>query len=326
MLLCIALLFMWATNRLSARPIQIFIFGEPITLLQEETAPVMGLNDIIFTPPTEVTAMPAPREFSPPETSYIQNLLDFSYLTNRIFLVDPETILLSTDIDVHSFLETDLTIDTTVEGPTVLIFHTHSTEMFTDSDPLDSMTGIMGVGRYLAQVLSERHGLEVLHHTGRFDIVDGTPRIRGSYERMEPAIRRILQENPSIQVVIDLHRDGVGAHSPAFTRYVDDKPTAQLMFFNGLSRQNINGQAVNIERLPNPYQRENLNFSFRMQLAANQMYPGLARRIYLRAYRYSLHMMPLSTLVEVGNQHNTLREAKNAMYPLADIIASVLLP
>jgi len=315
---------MWASSRLRAQPIQIFIFGEPITL--GETVPVAGLSDVIFTPPAEIAAPPEPRVFTPPQTNYIQNLLDFSYLTNRIFLVDPETILLPTDIDVHSFLDADLTIDTNVDGPTVLIFHTHSTEMFTDSDPLDAMTGIMGTGRYLAQILSERHGLEVLHHTGRFDIVDGIPRIQGSYERMEPAIRRILQENPSIQVVIDLHRDGVGAHSPAFTRYIDGIPTAQLMFFNGLSRQNINGQAVDIERLPNPYQRENLNFSFRMQLAANQMYPGLARRVYLRAFRYSLHMVPLSTLVEVGNQHNTQREAKNAMYPLADIITSVLLP
>jgi len=326
MLLCVALLFMWASNRLRQEPLQLFLFGDPIDMPETQAVDVMGRGDVIFTPPAEISQPRERRTFTPLSTEQIQNLQDFSYITNRIFLVDPETILLPTDIDVHSFLEADLTIDTSVQGPTVLIFHTHSTEMFTDSDTTDAFSGILGTGRYLPQVLSEHHGLEVLHHTGRFDIVDGTPRIQGSYERMEPVIRRILEENPSIQVVIDLHRDGVGANAPAFTRYVDDLPTAQLMFFNGLSRQNLGGQAVDITRLPNPYQQENLNFSFRLQLAANQMYPGLARRVYLRQFRYSLHMAPLSTLVEVGNQHNTQREAKNAMYPLADIIAAVVIP
>jgi len=101
--------------------------------------------------------------------------------------------------------------------------------------------------------------------------------------------------------------------------------TAQIMFFNGLSRQNRNGQAVNIDRLPNLYQRENLNFSFQLQLAANYLYPGFARRAYLREFRYSLHMRPMSMFVEVGNQYNTKQDAVNAMGPLAEVIAAVIL-
>jgi len=293
---------------------------------------VVGLEDVVFTPPgpssgpasqfEQLTSRP---KLAPLSQEYIDSLTNFNYLTNRIFLADPETILLPSDIDVHNFLEADLTIDTTVDGPQVLIFHTHSAEMFADSNPAYPMTGVMGVGRYLAQILAEHYGIKTLHYTGRFDVIDGRSHRGGSYERMEPVIRQILADNPSIQLVIDLHRDGVGPYAGPFVRYVDGIPTAQIMFFNGLSRQNRNGQAINIDRLPNPYQRENLNFSFRLQLAANQLYPGLARRVYLRAFRYSLHMMPLSTLVEVGNQHNTLRQAKNAMYPLANIITAVVL-
>jgi len=97
------------------------------------------------------------------------------------------------------------------------------------------------------------------------------------------------------------------------------------MFFNGLSRRRVDGEAVEVYWLPNPYQRENLQFSFQAQLAANQLFPGLNRRIYLRAYRFSLHMHPRSIFVEVGNQYNTQQEAKNAMHPLARILADVLL-
>jgi len=74
-----------------------------------------------------------------------------------------------------------------------------------------------------------------------------------------------------------------------------------------------------------PYQRENLNLSFQLQLAANYLFPGIARRVYLREFRYSLHMMPMSMFVEVGNQYNTMAEALRAMEPLAGIIAAVKL-
>jgi len=338
MILSLLLLCVAATFRVWPRLVQDIY--EPLPLwahtnsaeLPTAHTMVVGLNDVIFTPLSgsssslqlEQPARPRP-SLEPLTQEYIDSLTNFNYLTNRIFLVDPETILLPSDIDVHSFLEADLTIDTGVGGPQVLIFHTHSAEMFADSNPAYPMTGVMGVGRYLAQILAEHHGIETLHYTGRFDVIDGRSHRGGSYERMEPAIRQILLDHQSIQVVIDLHRDGVGPYHGPFVRYVNDVPTAQIMFFNGLSRQNRNGQAIAIDRLPNPYQQENLNFSFRLQLAANQLYPGLARRVYLRAFRYSLHMMPLSTLVEVGNQHNTLQQAKNAMYPLANIITAVVL-
>jgi len=328
MLLCGAVLLTLARRYLVQEPLQLWMFGDPIQMpaAQDSAAQphnIIGRDDVIFIPPP--TPLTSRIHLQPPSQTYIETLTDFNYLTRSIFLVDPETILLPSDIDVHSFLEADLTIDTTVHGPKVLIFHTHSAEMFIDSNPAYPMTGIMGVGQYLAHVLAQQHGIETLHYTGRFDMLDGKSHRPGSYERMEPVVRQILADHPSIQVVIDLHRDGVGPHHPAFVRYIDGVPTAQIMFFNGLSRQNRNGQAVNIDRLPNPYQRENLNFSFRLQLAANQLYPGLARRVYLRAFRYSLHMMPLSTLVEIGNQHNTQQQAKNAMHPLANIISAVVL-
>jgi len=256
---------------------------------------------------------------------YIARLSDFDYLTRSIFLTDPRTKLLETDIDISEFLATDFTIDTNMPGPQVLIFHAHSMEMFADSDPDDPMTGVFGVGRYLAEILETQHNINTLHFMGRFDVVDGIPQRQGSYERLEPVIRQILTDNPSIQVVIDLHRDGVGPHVEPMVTYVNGQRTAQIMFVNGLSRRFRNGEIIPVQWLPNPYQQENLAFSFNLQLAANQMYPGLARRIYLLEYRYSLQMAPQSILLEVGAQNNTFQEALNAMPPMANIIAAVVL-
>jgi len=289
-----------------------------------ERVPLIRLEDIIFTPPTP----PLENAPVPPlslSSNLIQNLMSFDYLTNNIFLVDRYTALFPSDIDTEEFLQRDLRIDTSVPGPQVLIFHTHSLERFIDSNPLDPMDGVFGLGRALSEYLANNYGIESIHHMGQFDVVDGRPQRQGAYERMEPVIMQVLEDNPSVQVVIDIHRDGVRQGAGPFITYVDGQRTARIMFFNGLSRQNRNGQITAVPWLPNPYLRDNLNLSFQLQLASNYLYPGFARRVYLREFRYSLHMTPKSIFVEVGNQYNTKDEALRAMEPLADIIAAVIL-
>ena len=98
------------------------------------------------------------------------------------------------------------------------------------------------------------------------------------------------------------------------------RPTAQIMFFNGLSRT-AKGE---IEYLENPNLADNLAFSFQMQAACNEYYPGLARRIYLKAYRYNMHLCPKTLLIELGAQNNTVEEMKNACEPLAHVLDLVL--
>ena len=122
--------------------------------------------------------------------------------------------------------------------------------------------------------------------------------------------------------MIDLHRDGVGANTHLVTE-VDGKKTAQIMFFNGLSRTKANGD---ISYLYNPYIEDNLAFSLQMQIAATKMYPGFTRHIYLKSYRYNMHLMPKTLLIEAGAQTNTVEEMRNAMELLAATLDSVLDP
>ena len=71
---------------------------------------------------------------------------------------------------------------------------------------------------------------------------------------------------------------------------------------------------------------ENLAFSLQMQLAARVYYPTLTRDIYIKGYRYNMHLKGKTMLVEVGAQTNTFEEAKNSMEPLADLLDKVLKP
>ena len=243
-------------------------------------------------------------------------LQDFDYLRQNFYQVDNTTTVDSTLLNVTQLLEKDMTLTKNVEGPQILIYHTHSQEGYKDSVPGDSTTTVVGVADYLEQLLEQKYGLDVLHHTGVYDL----PKRDNAYSMALPNIEKILQENPTIELVIDLHRDGVAEDRHLVTE-INGKQTAKLMFFNGLSRTTTQGE---LGYLANPYITDNLALSFQLQLAAEEYYPGLMRKIYLKGYRYNLHLKPKSILVEVGAQTNTLEEARNAMEPLADILALIL--
>ena len=245
-----------------------------------------------------------------------EKLMDYDYLVQNFYRIDRTTTISSDQLNAAELLAKDLTINTDAGGPVILIYHTHSQEGYADSDGTEAMT-VVGLGDYLATLLQEIYGIPVLHDMGQYDL----PSRDSAYSKAEPAITQILKDNPSIQVVIDLHRDGV-AEGTRLVSQVNGKDTAKIMFFNGLSRTTANGD---ISYLPNPYIQDNLAFSLQMQLAAAELYPDFTRPIYLKGYRYNMHLCPKSLLVEVGAQTNTFAEAKNAMEPLAHLLAQVLL-
>ena len=244
-----------------------------------------------------------------------KKLEDFDYLRQTFYQIDNMTTIGKDQLCVDKLLKPDMIVDTSVDGPQILIYHTHSQEGYKDSEPGDLSESVVGLGDTLTKLLEDK-GFWVLHHKGTYDLPDRDH----AYSTAAPKIEQIIKENPSIQVVIDLHRDGV-AESTRLVTEQNGKKMAQIMFFNGLSRTTSIGD---IAYLKNPYIEDNLAFSFQMQLAAAEYYPGLTRRIYLKGYRYNMHFCPKSLLVEVGAQTNTLKEAQNSMEPLADLLGKVL--
>lgn len=245
-----------------------------------------------------------------------EKLQDFDYLKQNFFIVDSSTTIGSDQLNANSLLGKNMAIDDSIEGPQILIYHTHSQEGYANSTEGDASTSVVAVGEYLTQILTEQYGYRVLHHTGAYDVGDRDH----AYSNAAPALAQILADNPSIQVVIDLHRDSVREDTHLVTE-INGKQTAKIMFFNGLCRTTKQGE---LTAMPNPYLADNLALSFQMQLAATEYYPDFARRIYLKGYRYNMHYCPKSMLIEVGAQNNTLEEAMNAMEPLADLLSKVL--
>ena len=156
----------------------------------------------------------------------------------------------------------------------------------------------------------------MLHHVAKYDEQTRD----NAYSRALPDIVEILEENPSIEVIIDLHRDAVN-DDYKLVMDLDGRPTARFMFFNGVSYSNKKGE---LTYLPNVNLEANLALSLKLGIAANEYYPGLARTNYLNAYRYNMHYRDKSILIELGAQTNTVEEVMNACEPLAHILDVVL--
>ena len=249
----------------------------------------------------------------------MERLNDFEYLVSNFYTVDSVTYINPSELNASELLGKDLRIDLSTGGSKILIYHTHSQETFADSDN-DPSTSIVGIGRYLTEILNNKYKIPTMHHEGVYDLINGKLDRSEAYEFANPEVEQILAENPSIEVVIDLHRDGVADTTHLVTE-INGKPTAQIMFFNGLSRTRVNGDLAGMD---NPYLQDNLAFSLQMKIAAETKYPGFARRNYLRGYKYNMDLMPRMLLIEAGAQTNTVEEMRNAMEVLADLLNSVL--
>lgn len=277
------------------------------------------LQEEIVVEPDENTGEEAKEEFAGVDYNREQ-LADFEFVRKSFYTVASTTDISPEVLDGVKLSEMDLKIQNDGLEPQILIYHTHSQEGFVDSVEGDSGTTIVGVGEYLTEILREEYGYNVIHNTNVYDWIDGKLDRNQAYSLALPEVQAILQQYPSIEVVLDLHRDGVDENVHLATE-IDGKPTARIMFVNGLSYSARNGP---IGYLNNPYISENLAFSMQMKLGCEKYFPGFTRNNYLNSLRYNLHVLPRSLLVEAGAQTNTLEEVKNAMEPLAYVLHQVI--
>lgn len=266
-------------------------------------------------PGLETAALPHPVIDLSPE-----RLSDSDYLLNQFFVEDSATEAVPGLLNAARFLEKDLTIKQDASAPQILIYHSHASETFADSKEGRQGDTIVGVGSCLARILKEKYGYHVIHIKDAFDMAGGTLDRSKAYDYAGEFLTSFLEKNPSIEVILDVHRDGVPEDRRLVTE-INGKKTAQIMFYNGISYTKEQG---NVDYLPNPYIEDNLAFSFQMEYQAAQYYPDFYRCIYLAGYRYNLHLRPKSMLLEVGAQNNTVQEAKNAMEPFAELLDKVL--
>lgn len=247
---------------------------------------------------------------------------NLSYLIENFYIVHSTTTIDKKIFQVDQLLSTDCSMQKKKKKnqPQILIYHTHGgSEGFVDSRKGKKEDSIIGVGTELSKKLEE-YGYNVLHDKTEYDRINGKIDRSRAYTVAEQEITKTLKEYPSIEVVIDLHRDAASEGGGGLVTEIDGKRTARIMLFNGLSR-NLNGD---ITYLKNTNLQANLAFSLQVQMASLRDYPEFSRKIYLKPYRYNLHLRKKSLLVELGNNKNTVSEAKNAAAPLARIVHEVL--
>ena len=247
-------------------------------------------------------------------------LSDYDYLMNNFYIVDENTDASAAKINAAEFLAEDFSLSHGPLEPQILIYHSHSQETFSDSREGEEEDSIVGVGNYLTSLLTEKYGYQVIHVKEAFDMMSGELDRSKAYDYACDYVEKVLEENPSVEVVIDLHRDGIDEDRRLVTE-INGKETAQILFYNGLSYTNTQGQ---VSYLPNPYIQDNLAFSFQLEYQAALYYPTFYRGIYLAGLRYNLHLRKRALLLEAGAQTNTVQEVKNAMEPFADILNRVL--
>ncbi len=314
-----------AVHRTDSIELEYLYYDELTHMMEEENGELVAESvkvEMVAIDPerTQETVEERAGTFVPHTRQYITNLdafADYEAITKHFYIVDDVTSVGEGEIDYKGLLDKDLSISKEGDAPQILLYHTHSQEGYADSVPGDDNTTIMGVGAYLAEVLQNTYGYKVLHHLGKYDVESRD----NAYARSLPEIKQLLDENPSIEVVIDLHRDGINEESGKLVTQVDGRDTAMFMFFNGISKTNSQGQ---IDYLPNPYLQDNLAFSLQMKMKADEYYPGVARKNYINGYRYNMHLKARTILIELGAQNNTFAEAINACDILAHLLDMVL--
>lgn len=224
------------------------------------------------------------------------------------------------NIDPDAMCAEDIALSAQDGNPLVLIVHTHTTECYNGDEMsgeternTDETLNVVAVGEEIKAELEE-NGIGVIHDTTYHDY----PSYQGSYTRALTTIENRLRENPSIKIVLDVHRDAfIYPDGSKLSVSYDDNgvSTAQVMLVVG----------TNSMGLWHDNWRENMKFAAKIQNAADIMYPGLMRPINLRTERFNEHMTLGSLILEVGSNGNTLEEAKKGGREVARAMSAVLL-
>ena len=221
--------------------------------------------------------------------------------------------------DANTLLAAPLAFGSKKNEPRVLIVHTHTSEAYFDSPngrSTNPQENVVRVGEEIAKTLNQA-GVLTIHDKTKND----EPNYNGSYKKALGVIQQNLLNHPSIEIVLDVHRDytvrDAGQPSELYlkpTQTQNGKDAAQIMFVMGTDSMD----------LYHPDWQHNLNFAVKIQNKMNQIHPDLCRPINVRTERFNQHMTKGSMIIEVGSSTNTLDEAIRSGGYIGEAIAAVL--
>lgn len=277
----------------------------------------MSMSNSITEDDPKDTPIPGKQTYGITETKICQAGLSYEN-----FCVKNDSSL---DMNIEKELKLRPDIHIKKDGtPQVLLYHTHTTEAYMEKNngfyyddwyprTMDMNKNVTQVGEKIAQKLKNAN-IGVIHDTTIHD----NPSYNGSYKRSAETMRKNLEQYPSIQVTIDLHRDSIGSNEsgkikPTFV--YKDKKAAQIMIISGYDPDGS---------LDFQDWEYNLRFAMRLQKCTETLFPGMTRPMYFSDVRYNMNITHGSILIEVGSDANTVNEARYSGELLGESLVNVL--
>ena len=176
----------------------------------------------------------------------------------------------------------------------------------------DKSRNMVRVGDEITKML-EKSGYKVIHDTEIHD-----RKYTGAYDHSKVNVEAYLKKYPSIQVVLDIHRDAIhlsNGNKIKPTAEINGKKAAQIMIITGAQEGKVKGF---------PDWEQNLRFAVKLQQTCETMYPGLMRPILFSQRKYNMNLSHCNLLLEMGSDANTLEEAAYSGRLVATAIAKLL--
>ncbi len=207
--------------------------------------------------------------------------------------------------------------------PTVLIYHTHTTETYLLSDngvfyedfktrSTDSSKNMIRIGEEICRVLSE-NGIGFIHDKSVYD-----ESYEGAYSRSRVSVEEYLERYPTIQLVLDVHRDAIyysDTEHAKPTAEINGRKAAQIMIITG-------AEDGYISDFPN--WENNLKFSLLFQKTAEEIAEGLMKPVFFCQRKYNMDLGVCSVLLEIGTDANTLDEALYSGYLTGKVLTGII--
>lgn len=227
------------------------------------------------------------------------------------------------EIDIAEYLNRNVQAAVDTDKPAVLIYHTHTSETYEllDRDfytnerstrSENSAENMIRVGEEICKVL-ENNGYKTIHDKTVYDET-----VSGAYDRARENISKILKENPSIQVVLDIHRDSIylkdGTRLKTVSQIGGEK-VAQIMITTGCEDGNVTDF---------PNWEKNLTFALNLHQSLIREAPSLMRPLTLAGRKYNMDLVPCALHIEIGTDANTLTEAVNSASLFGEALSNLL--
>lgn len=243
------------------------------------------------------------------------------YKYNNVYLSNST----GTEINIADELSKPLEFSITKSSePQVLIYHTHTTESYMQSEEdyytttdeprtTDETKNVVAIGEVVKQRL-EAAGYTVIHDKTIHDY----PGFSGSYSRSAETVKANLAKHPSIKIVIDIHRDSISGgdnDKVAPVVEVNGKEAAQVMLVMGSQTGTITDH---------PHWRQNLRLALKLQYLFESTYPKFARTMLLRSTKYNQNLSTGAFLIEIGSEANTMEQAVYSAELVGDTLCRLL--